>query len=72
MHLQEAEGYRKGEGKGYFGEKRKEERGKMERVGRCMVTLLPNFLGWVVYLIFLPMVLRCARFARESSAIVHS
>ena len=44
----------------------------MELVGRCMVTLLPNFLGWVVYLIFLPMVLRCARFARESSAIVHS
>ena len=31
MHLQEAEGYRKGEGKGYFGEKRKEER----RPGGC-------------------------------------
>ena len=28
MHLQEAEGYRKGEGKGYFGEKRKDERVK--------------------------------------------
>ena len=38
-------------------------------VGRCTVTWLPNFLGWVVYHIFLPMVLRCARFARESSAI---
>ena len=34
-------------------------------VGRCTVTWLPNFLGWVVYRIFLPMVLR---FARESSA----
>ena len=29
-------------------------------------------LGWVVYHIFLPMVLRCARFARQSSAIKHS
>ena len=38
-------------------------------VGRCTVTWLPNFLGWVVYHIFLPMVLLCARFARESSAI---
>ena len=38
-------------------------------VGWCMVTWLPNFLGWVVYHIFLPMVLRCARFARESSAM---
>ena len=35
--------------------------------GRCTVTWLPNFLGWVVYYIFLPMVLRCAR---ESSAII--
>ena len=35
-------------------------------VGRCTVTWLPNFLGWVVYHIFLPMVLL---FARESSAI---
>ena len=26
--------------------------------GRCTVTWLPNFLGWVVYFIFLPMVLR--------------
>ena len=26
--------------------------------GRCTVTCLPNFLGWVVYHIFLPMVLR--------------
>ena len=34
--------------------------------GRCTVTWLPNFLGWVVYHNFLPMVLR---FARESSAI---
>ena len=33
--------------------------------GRCTVTWLPNFLGWVVYHIFLPMVLRCARRARE-------
>ena len=38
-------------------------------VGRCSVTWLPNFLGWVVYHIFLPMVLRCARLARESSTI---
>ena len=37
-------------------------------VGRCTVTWLPNFLGWVDYHIFLPMVLRCARFARESPA----
>ena len=28
-----------------------------------------NFLGWVVHHIFLLMVLRCASFARESSAI---
>ena len=34
--------------------------------GRCTVTWLPNFLGSVVYHIFLPMVLRCAR---EGSAI---
>ena len=27
-------------------------------VGRCTVTWLPNFLGWVDYFIFLPMVLR--------------
>ena len=38
-------------------------------VGRCTVTWLLNFLGWVVYHIFLPMVLRCGRFAPESSAI---
>ena len=38
-------------------------------LGRWTVTWLPNFLGWVAYFIFLPMVLHCARFARESSAI---
>ena len=38
-------------------------------VGRT-VTWLPKFLGWVDYHIFLLMVLRCARFARESSAII--
>ena len=38
-------------------------------VGRCTVTWLPNFLGWVAYHIFSPMALRCARFALESSAI---
>ena len=32
---------------------------------RCTVTWLPSFLGWVVYHIFLPMVLRCALRARE-------
>ena len=32
-------------------------------VGRCAFTWLPNFLRWVVDHIFLPMVLRCARFA---------
>ena len=37
--------------------------------GLCTVTWLPNFLGWVVYFIFLPMVLRCARLARRSPAI---
>ena len=37
--------------------------------GRCTVTWLPNFLGWVVYHIFLPMVLRWTRFGRKSSAI---
>ena len=34
-------------------------------VGRCTVTWLPNFLGWVVYI---PMVLRCARFERACRA----
>ena len=29
----------------------------------------PKFRGCIVYQIFLPMVLRCSRFARESSAI---
>ena len=38
-------------------------------VGRCTVTWLPNFLGWVDYHIFLPIVLRCARLARKSFAI---
>ena len=38
--------------------------------GRCTVTWLPNFLGWAVYHISLPMLLRCARFARESSAMM--
>ena len=38
--------------------------------GRCRVTWLPNFLGWVVYHMLLPMVFRCARFVRESSAII--
>ena len=33
--------------------------------GRCTVTWLPSFLGWVVYHIFLPIVLRCALRARE-------
>ena len=40
-------------------------------VGRSTVTWLPNFLGWVVYHIFVPIVLRCARFARESSVIIN-
>ena len=39
-------------------------------VGRT-VTWLPDFLAWVDYFIFLPMVLRCACCARESSAITH-
>ena len=38
------------------------------RAGGRMVTWLPNFLGWVDYFIFLPMVLRCARLASEISA----
>lgn len=38
-------------------------------VRRCTVTWLPNFLGWAVYHIFLPMVLCCVCFARESSTI---
>ena len=33
--------------------------------GRCAVKWLPSFLGWVVYHIFLPTVLRCAFRARE-------
>ena len=34
-------------------------------VSRCTVTWLPNFLGWVDYFIFLPMMLRwCASCAR--------
>ena len=33
--------------------------------GRCTVKWLPSFLGWVVYHIFLPIVLRCAFRARE-------
>ena len=40
-------------------------------VGRCTVTWLPNFLGWVDYFIFLLMVLRwhasCARALLKSS-----
>ena len=32
-----------------------------QAVGRCTVTWLPNFLGWLLYHIFLPMVFRCAR-----------
>ena len=40
-------------------------------VGRCTITWLPNSLGWVVYQIFLPMVLRCARFVRESTAMIN-
>ena len=35
---------------------------------RCTVTWLPNFLGRVVYHIFLPVVLLCERFACKSSA----
>ena len=38
--------------------------------GRCTVTWLPNFLLWVVKHIVLPMGLRCARLARESSASI--
>ena len=30
-------------------------------LARCTVTWLPNFLGWVVYHIFLSVVLRCAK-----------
>ena len=37
--------------------------------GRCTVTQLPNFLGRVVYHIFLTMVPRYARFTSESSAM---
>ena len=33
--------------------------------GWCTVTWLPNFLGWVLYHVFLPMVLRCALRKRE-------
>ena len=36
------------------------------------VTGLPNFVGWVDYHIFLPMVLRCALFAHENSATIAS
>ena len=35
--------------------------------GRCTVTWLPNFLGWVVHHISLPMVLRCARELRYNN-----
>ena len=38
----------------------------------CTVTWLPNFLGWVDYHIFLPMVLRCSRFACGSSTFIHA
>ena len=34
------------------------ERAGVRSVGRCTVTWLPNFLGWVDYFICLPMVLR--------------
>ena len=40
-------------------------------VGRCTVTWLPNFLWWVVDHIFLTIVLRCARFAREKTTGVN-
>ena len=36
--------------------------------GWAYATSWPNFLGWIVYQILLPMVLRCARLARENSA----
>ena len=36
--------------------------------GRCTVTWLPNFLGWVDYFIFLPMVLRW-RVSRERTLL---
>ena len=39
-------------------------------IGRCTVTWLPNFLGWVDYFIFLPMVLR-ARDLRYKATIKH-
>ena len=32
--------------------------------GRAYATSQPNFLGWIVYQILLPMVLRCARASR--------
>ena len=38
--------------------------GKSVRTYGRTVTSYPNFLGWTVYQILLPMVLRCARFAR--------
>ena len=31
-------------------------------VGRAYATSQPNFLGWIVYQILLPMVVRCTRF----------
>ena len=39
-------------------------------VGRAVYGhVIGNFLGWVVYHIFLPMVLRCARFVLRSAPI---
>lgn len=37
--------------------------------GWCTVTWLPNFLGWVVYHVFLPMMLRCTCFTSKSFAM---
>ena len=37
--------------------------------GRAYATSWPNFLGWIVYQIFLPMVLRCARASRAGAPL---
>ena len=37
--------------------------------GWCMVTWLPNFLGWVVYHIFLPRELRCGQELRYQTTM---
>ena len=45
-------------------------RSRRRSVGRCTVTYLPDFLGWVDYFIFLPMVLSW-RASRTRASLIY-